>query len=648
MKKRFYLMGLAALTAAALLLSACNPAFEPSGDDFKGDWNGALSRSDNTNNGGPSWLEVSQVYGDRNYPDFNTNTVNWGPKAQIQISFTKSSGGFSLDENGIKAGVSIKEVTGDAPANTASAINQPNPVGSALAYTVLSLRDSYVILQLDLTSVIHNKLRVDIDATTFYANNGLKLNKDEDNTAGEEEDSYYFELTVYKNPALSPVLTQISFGLVNCPNPLNPFDVYTGTFVTDRYVAGGTGLVNGLVLTTSRDGTSPFAIANRAGIQSFLNANVIIEKYSNGSWTTTGITKGTFDYYTTDSYTDKWYVSLSGVAEGTILRARVQNVKNLATTGTINGYPAKYTTDDNAESEKILANPQRPAFPDSIPGPNAGVTQWIASGNVFDVSNIFVESDNGRNYRIVIPVKWDTATWGSNAIGYNGLASYDASHFVLVKVDNNYPVYVPVQGVTTRTTTERNSSNTLTTVVSHIVLDLGGFTTLHASESESEYQEAFDYDAQASRAYTVLSSGPNFNGIGLGDTADDVVRAVYDDVDLGYDIARDIADAVWAWVEQDYGNHYSDYTGAQNAATNAATNIVNASAMDLASKAAARGVTNTWNVLVNPAAKTAADTLANNRIGDKSSLFIGGSNFYTKNADYYGWAILNGDGSTDL
>ncbi|GHT97626.1 hypothetical protein FACS1894142_2560 [Spirochaetia bacterium] len=632
MKKRFTMIGLAALTAAALLLSACNPAFEPSGDDFKGDWNSALSRSDYNGSNG---LTVTSVSGDGGGGSY----VGWGSKAQITINFGKiGGGGFSLDEDGIKAGVSIKEVTGIAPTDTTSAIDQPNPVGSALAYTVLSLRDDSVILQLDLTSVTHDGIRVDIDATKFYANNGLKLNGDGDNTTGEEEDSYYIALTVNKNSLLpTPLLTPTVYP-VNLPAHTTNYSV-SGNFVTDNS-SSGTGLVNGLELNTSYDGNSSFQIANRAGIKSFLDANVIIEKYSDGSWTT--ITKGTFEYYDTGAYlfSPKWYASLSGIVEGTILRARVQNVKTFATTGTINGYPAKFTTKDNDSNERIFVDPIREPF-GTPGGANPAETQWIAVGSVFNPPA--VESDNGRNYRIVIPVQVSN-------IGYNGLASYDASHFVLVKFDNNYPVYVPVQSVTTRTTTRNAStpSNTLTTVVTHIVLDLGGFTTLNASG----YDAAVAYEAKAFQAPGALSrGGSTFNATSSGN-AYNVIDAVYSDVrSLGYGIDDAIADAIRAWINED-DNNVRNLPGAKSVATTAAQEIADAALAAKNAADAANGVTNDWKVLVNPAAKTAADTAANFGI-EKKSRFIGNSGSVNRTnifneAPYYGWSVLGGDSTKDL
>ncbi|GHU59760.1 hypothetical protein FACS189444_5640 [Spirochaetia bacterium] len=473
MKKRFTMMGLAALTAAALLLSACNPAFEPSGDDFKGDWNSALARADSDD--GARWLQVRTNDGIVASP-----SITWGSKAEITIVFTNSVSStaapadakhsFSLDKAGIENAVKIRPVTALPVTSTATAVSPSSKVGDpipAAKITVLHLEDTSVTLQVDLTGYAYSKLRLDIDASVALSTQGHKLNLDYDLNPGEPEDNYYLGISVTQNSSTLPAAWTFDHtGSVALPNPRGTTSITSQNFEkADK--AGESGLVNRIVLSTGYDSLFSTYDTDKAGIKTFLDSNVIVEKYD-GGWKEVSRNAFAYNDTTYTSGTGKWTATLTGVVEGDILRARVKNRTKdaYASTATYYDYPVHFTTKNNDPTEVILADAAR-YLKDTGDSRKSG---YIGSSSVFnDGTSIGVESYDRKNYRIVIPVD-------IGSIGYKGLSTYDQpGWFKVVKFSGTYPVYVNVTKVSTRTSTTV-ISGTEFHAVTHIVLDIDNNT----------------------------------------------------------------------------------------------------------------------------------------------------------------------------
>ncbi|GHT95317.1 hypothetical protein FACS1894141_3690 [Spirochaetia bacterium] len=688
MKKRFAI-GLAALSAAALLFAAC--AFEPSGEDYKEDWNNLRFQADFS--GGPKGLEFDS----RTLDGGGGSYLQLGPNAAITITFrSQGGGGFSLNEAGVNAGISFWEVI-DNGSDSAPDYNKPNTLaGTPIVKTVKSVTNNTVLLELNLSSVRHNRILLKIDAEQFTAEHGLKLNEDGDNKPGEPEDSYYESIPVHYGSLTAPSgWTTITSGSI--PDPRGTIGFSGSGFTHDNTVSTGSGLVNGYRISV---GGYTDDATEREAIRTFLANNLVIEKLAPGSRSVTSVTPTV----TTDgAYNFK--VTFSTV-EGDIYTIKVKNLHSEITANRYNGYKLKGTVTNEASDEQILQAPRRVGFDGSWPV--TAKSTWISLNDVFN--GVTVESDNGKNYRIVLPLNRNSIT----GIGDKGLIA-EASQFKIAKLaDGDYPVYVDVAGVSYRTTTvpEGGVAKTVTT---HVVLDLGGFNTLGGGAAVEAAAQLSGAAAVAQTAVTDARNAAN-NAKNAADDARNSASsfswqdsAAYDAANAAYNAADDALNyanwadsaltssnysqarsyasqavsyantanthanaaftAAWNYISSygyssdannvaSYANDAASYANSAASYANSAASYANSAvayANTYMSTAAQSGVSSKWRILISPAVKTALDNTAPYTGADeKPSRFVGNSgatvdrtNVYNE-APYYGWSVIPVNGGDVL
>jgi hypothetical protein len=330
---------------------------------------------------------------------------------EFTLTFTEAnSNGFSLDKAALQAALEIHELA-VIPALgggvTATSLNSlvPNAVSGSnrLAEVgVLYVNGSSARIKADLQGVTTAAIRIRVKASDFTANGGrLRLNADGDLTPGEAEDDLYASapVTAVATTTLTPV------GTVILPNPLEAITV------SSSFGASGGTLLNEFNITVNQ-------YADSEDYTAFLNSNLKIDKYQNGAWSLGAATFTLTAAVGTGGSlpnVSRVYTASFTSADGDILRARIEGIRNFETTNNYYGSKQKFASTYNAGGKAGNGADQTIlAITSSIDTSGAGYTvNSIASSNATVVAD-------GASGNVYVRIPLDTAL---DVVGIAGLTN---------------------------------------------------------------------------------------------------------------------------------------------------------------------------------------------------------------------------------
>jgi hypothetical protein len=376
---------------------------------------------------------------------YNNGTPGALAKAANQVVQFTFDAADAIDMATVASAITVRNLTAGADAFTVYG------QGTAIATTVKTIDGDSVYLSMDLTSA-SDSIEFQVNSTVLTGKNGtLRLDQDGDNIPGEgADDDIYFTYPIVaglvgadRDSRFGVSLNSAAFSYNGTPSPItlgtyNRFRVNFGEYQYDN-----------------------------SNYATLLNSIIIIETYNATAdrWDPVTVTP------TYDVATGQYTADFTGLAEGTVVRARLIKA-NFKSIKAICGFTQSYDMSNTAVNEAILVAPL--AATDTT-------QSTLSTGNqdsIFGTAPTVLTDGSSKNVQILIDV--------SAALGITGANGLDASTITAANIklyDTTDKAFIPF----TVTSRVNPAAATTTTAITQIILTLTNTSYVKSTNGHTLY-----------------------------------------------------------------------------------------------------------------------------------------------------------------